>query len=649
MALKVPLRETFSVTDVKNGARIAVGAVVAGFAFAELWDNDIQKLNVPVVDDVTGATSYAPELKNASNPGYIDEGAPASIALMLLAIASVSMVAFAVIMLMERTPSSEAPAWKTSAAGAQVYVSVLALITSAFYAGFKTTEAQSIGDALSERPGGLFLGLALLKIVEFVTCIVLLLNPSDPLYEAVGMKLGDKGMSQRLDDRMQATKHSWVSLGFAFAITLIAAVNVDCDPVKDANTGLYTGECTLKGLSATGNFVWVAFVSLTVVLALLFLVSGFLLRMFDLGDASGRFRYHAGVDHLSAVGAYTALSAIAMEVGRGFFQQYYTQLFVGANFWYFSGLLFGFFGAVHLEGEGMIGEKRSLTQVQRSQGALVLMAIFLGVFSTAALWGTDILFNKLEGDATQTKQKLELDVYAVITVLVLSSHVVLTKVVEAFVMPELQICGIFTATGPANDEVEVTTKRSEATLALALASAVYFGHADWELSLTLLFIGALGARAIGFWHRFRESAEDQEQDYATALGAFIYDDKARKLELGDEGVLYGGLSLVASHILASVYIFRDGEPVPAESDTLRYWEFTAWLLLTVHVGLTLLGLFTKYHAGFLPLVRFGASSIIIVVLSASLGEHALKDHLYPYIAPALLTYIMYDALSQARF
>jgi len=626
MALRIP--GGFSADDAKNTARVVVGSVVAGFAFAELWD-----------DDVKGAV--------ASEPGYIDEGAPSSVALTLLAVATLSMVAFATVMLMERTPKSEAPKWKLEAAGAQVYVSVLALLTSAFYAGLKTTDAQSVGDALSERPAGLFLGLALLKLVEFGSCLALLLNPKDPLYEAVGQKLGDKGMSQRLDDKMQATKHAWVSLGFSFAITLIAAVNVDCDPAKDV-AGNYTSECDQKGLKGTSDFVWTAFISLIVVLSALFLVNGFLLGMFDLGEASGKFRYHAGFDHLSAVGAYTALSAIAMEVGRGFFQQYYTQLFVGANFWYFSGLLFGFFGAVLLEGEGMVGEKRSLSQVQRSQGALVIMAVFLGVFSTAALWGTDILFNKLEGDATQTKQKLELDVYAVITVLVLSSHVVLTKLIEAFVMPELKICGVFLDTGAlTRDDIEVTTKRSEATLALALASAVYFGHSEWELSLTLLFIGALAARAVGFWHRFREG--DGKKDIATALGEFVYDESARKLELGDEGVLYGGLSLVASHILASIYVFRDGEPVPSGSATLRYWEFTAWLLLTVHVGLTLLGLITKYHAGFLPLVRFGASSTIIVVLGASLGEHALKDHLYPYIVPALLTYLMYDALSQARY
>lgn len=621
MALSVP--GGISADDVKNGARVVVGGVVAGFAFAELWD-----------DDVKGTV--------ASEPGFIDEGAPSSVALTLLAVATLSMVAFAGVMLMERTPKSEAPKWKEEAAGAQVYVSVLALLTSAFYAGLKTTDAQSIGDALSERPAGLFLGLALLKLVEFGSCLALLLNPKDPLYEAVGQKLGDKGIGQRLDDKIQATKHAWVSLGFSFAITVIAAVNVDCDPAKDA-AGAYTGECDAKGLKGTSDFVWVAFISLIVVLSALFLVNGFLLGMFDLGQASGKFRYHAGFDHLSAVGAYAALSGIAMEVGRGFFQQYYTQLFVGANFWYFSALLFGFFGAVLLEGEGMIGEKRSLSQAQRSQGVLVLMAVFLGVFSTAALWGTDILFNKLEGAGAQPKG--ELDVYATIAVLVLSSHVVLTKIVEAFVMPELKICGVFI--GPANDQVEVTTKRSEATLALALASAVYFGHAEWELSLTLLFIGAAGARAVGFWHRFQEDTGNK--DIGSSLGDFFFDSRATKLELGDEGVLYGGLSLIASHILASVYVFRDGEPVPSGSATLRYWEFVAWLLLTVHVVLTLVGLITKYHAGFFPIVRFGASSIIIVVLSASLGEHALKDHLYPYIVPALLTYIMYDALSQARF
>lgn len=620
MALSVP--GGFSADDVKNGARVIVGGVVAGFAFAELWDDD--------------ATSMSAD---ASKPGFIDEGAPSSVILTLLAVASLSMVVFATIMLMERTPRSEAPKWKEEAAGSQVYVSVLALLTSALYAGYKTTGSQSIGDALAERPAGLFLGLAALKLVEFGSCIALLLNPRDPLYEAVGQKLGNKGMSQRLDDKIQATKHAWVSLGFAFAITLIAAVNVDCTPATDG-----TGACALKGLTGASDFIYTAFISLIVVLSLLFLVNGFLLGMFDVGQASGRFRYHAGFDHLSAVGAYAALSAIAMEVGRQFYQSAYAELFLSANFWYFAALLFGFFGAVLLEGEGVIGERRSLSQAQRSQGVLVIMAVFLGVFSTAALWGTDILYNKLEGNGAIV-DKLQLDVYGVVAVLVLSAHVVLTKTVEAFVMPELKICGVFI--GPANDEVEVTTKRSEATLALAIASAVYFGHKEWELSLTLLFIGALGARAIGFWHRFRDDAG--EKDAGTALIEFIVDDKARKLELGDEGVLYGGISIVASHILASVYIFRDGEPVPAGSDTLRYWEFTAWLALTVHVVLTLVGLITRFHAGYFPLIRFSASTLIIIALSASLGEHALKDHLYPYIVPALLTYVMYDALSQARF
>jgi hypothetical protein len=622
MALSVP--GGFSADDVKNGARVIVGGVVAGFAFAELWDDDIP--SVPV---------------NASKSGYIDEGAPSSVILTILVVASLSMVIFASIMLMERTPRSEAPKWKEEAAGSQVYVSVLALLTSALYAGYKTTDTQSIGDALSERPAGLFLGLALLKLVEFGSCIALLLNPKDPLYEAVGQKLGDKGMSQRLDDKIQATKHAWVSLGFAFATTLIAAVNVDCTPEADAQGD---PTCTLKGLTGASDFVYTAFISLIVVLSLLFLVNGFLLGMFDLGQASGRFRYHAGFDHLSALGAYAALSAIAMEVGRQFFQSAYAELFLSANFWYFAALLFGFFGAVLLEGEGVIGERRSLSQAQRSQGVLVIMAVFLGVFSTAALWGTDILYNKLEGSGA-IADKLQLDVYGVVAVLVLSAHVVLTKTVEAFVMPELKICGVFV--GPAKDEVEVTTKRSEATLALAIASAVYFGHKEWELSLTLLFIGALGARAIGFWHRFRENAG--EKDAGTALIEFVVDENASKLELGDQGVLYGGISIIASHILASVYIFRDGEPVPAGSDTLRYWEFTAWLALTVHVVLTLVGLITRFHAGFFPLIRFSASTLIIIVLSASLGEHALKDHLYPYIVPALLTYVMYDALSQARF
>ena len=164
MALTIP--GGFSADDVKNGARLAVRLPVTVFTFRELWDNDIQKL-LPVVDPTSGAITYEAELKNASSPGYIDEGAPSSVALTVLAVTAISMVVFATIMLMERTPRSEAPKWKEEAAGAQVYVSVLALLTSAFYAGYQTTPAQTVGEALQEVPAGMFLGLALLKIVEF--------------------------------------------------------------------------------------------------------------------------------------------------------------------------------------------------------------------------------------------------------------------------------------------------------------------------------------------------------------------------------------------------------------------------------------------------------------------------------------------------
>ena len=610
----------FSVHDVKNIVRGVVASTITGFAFAELWSND--------------------DKKSGFENGYIDEGLPSSLALTLLLIASISAAVFALIMLFERSPldAEDAPEWKKHAGNSQVYLSVLLLLSSAFYAGLKTESSQSIGAALGEAPGGMFLGAALLKVVEYILCVVLLLNKADPLYKSVGPYSASKtSFSERLDRKRLATKEAWLSLGFAFAIVTVAALTIDCSPGSTMvnGTAVYDGKCVEKPLE---GFLQIAFITLIVCLGLLLLVQGFILGFFGTDD-SQQLRAHVAFDGLGALVAYTSLSAVAMEVGRGFYEQFYAQLFLSANFYYFAGLLFGFFGVVQLEGEDGTSEKRKLKLIQKSQGVLVIMAVFLGVFTTSALWSADVLYNKLESDATH---KLALGVYALVAVLVLASHTILVKTVEALAMPELRICGIFSQ-AESKKPVSVTTKRSEATLALALASAVFFGHPDYEVSILLVFLGAAAARVVGFWHRFRP-----EGSTVGNIAAFIYDSNTEQLKLGDEGVLFGALALLVSAIFVTVYVFRTGDPFK-DAGTLEIFEFIAWLLILVHVLLTGLGMFTNKHAGAFPIVRFGASSLIIVILSSSLGEHPLKDGLYPYIVPALLLYVMYDGLSQARF
>ena len=584
----------------------------------------------------------------------MDDSVPASVALTLLLISAVSAGVFSLIMLFERSKldGEDAPKWKKQAGDSQVYISVLLLLSSAFFAGLKTKASQSIGDALGEVPGGMFLGAALLKIVEYALCVVLLLNKQDPLYKAVGPYSDSTSFTDRLSKKRLATKEAWISLGFAFAAIAVAAFTVDCTPTSsvvttnvtaaDNTTSLvsevvYDGGCADKELE---GFLQFAFVTLIVCLGLLLLVQGFILGFFGTDD-SQQLRAHIAFDGLGALVAYAALSAVAMETGRGFYEQFYVKQFLSANFYYFAGLLFGFFGVVQLESESGSSEKRKLLDIRKSQGFLVLVAVLLGIFATSALWSADVLYNELQSDASQ---KLALSVYAVVAILVLSLHVVFVKILEAIAMPELRICGIFTESKDSATEIEVATKRSEATLTLALASAVFFAHGSWELSLTLVFVGAAAARTVGFWHRFRPKGKST----IASLGSFIYDDDAEVLKLGDEGVLFGALALLASFVFGSIYVFRDGNPV-ADADTLQVFEFIAWLLLLVHVLLTILGYFTPYHAGFLPIVRFGASSLIIIILSASLGEHSLKDGLYFHIVPALLLYIVYDTVSQARF
>lgn len=612
-ALSGALPGAFSVHDIKNIVRVTVGSVIAGFALSELWGEN----------------------------AIIDQVVPSSIALTLLSVSTIMMSVFALIMLIERTPldDDDAPEWKLQASNSQVYLSVLTLLSSAFYAGIKTQSSQSIGDALAEVPGGMFLGAALLKIVEFALCIVLLLNRSDPLYLGVG-PYALSNFSARLAKKQLATKESWISLGFAFALVAVSAFTVDCTPTQSLNASnaiVYDGGCDEKPLE---GFLQFAFITLIVCLSILFLIQGLILSFFG-DDERGPLRAHLAFDGLGALVAYSGLSALAMEVGRGFYEHFYVPQFLSANFFYFAALLFGFFGGVHLEGENM-SETKKLREIARSQGVLILVAILLGIFSTASLWSTDILYNKLEDKASH---KTALSVYAVIAVLVLALHTVLVKIVEAVAMPELKICGIFSGAAKGGD-VEVKTKRTESTLALALAAAVFFGNADWEVSLSLVFIGAAAARLIGFWHRFKpDSGKSNGEDFL----AFIVDTSAEQLNIGDEGVLFGALSLLASAILYSVYLFRDGNPLPSGVSTLKVWEFIAWLLLLVHVALTVLGYFSKYHAGFLPIVRFGASSLIIIILSAGLADQPLKEGLYQYIVPALLTYVLYDGISKGRY
>jgi hypothetical protein len=594
---------------VLDAARFVTGAVVVGFA----------------------SDAYAKDIT-----------APESIALTFVLTAGAVMLVPAIIMLMEL--GKYEPGWKDEAKYYQVYMSNFLLLGTAFYAGIETTSDQSIGDALAKPPAGLFLGVAILKVTEF---IVELLGAFGAIQYSPDLQSGgDTGLEDKAKD-------GWVSLGFALALAIVGGFGVDCNPVpqtalnadnktyvlKDNATGLdlYTGECEKD--DAWSDFIWVGFVSLITALGFTLVVQGILLQ----GKSRKAF---FGANAASAVLGHVALSALSLELGRNFYEQFYVEQFLSANFYYFASILFGFFGVVVLEGQEDMRETATVTRASMRQTAMILGGIFAGIFGTAALWGADILYTKLESDASANK--LALAVYAVIAVLVLSLHIVFSKVVEMVLDPELRMLGICGGTESAKGVNEVATKRSEATLIFVLAAAVFFGVQDSEVSLALLFVGGATLRTVGFFIR-----EGLGEGSVVAL-KYVWDENTTTLKPDQPGVLFGSLSLLVSGILWTVYIFRDGpnDPVPEGSAALVTWEFLAWILILAHVLLTALGMIEAlggFHAARIPMLRFSVSSFVLAILAASLGEHALESGDYKLIAPTLLTYALYDGLSGQKF
>jgi len=652
----------FRVQDAKNIVRLIGGASTLAISLAEYWNTDKR--------------SYASL--------YIDEVVPASVALTLTAYMGLGMFVMALILLVARGGFS----WRKEAAKSQVYASALAFLASAFLVGLKTKHTDSLGDVLGDLPGGMFLCLSLVTLFEWVFDVVQLSLVSDALYQGIGENFENTPLSKRMAEREQMSMVGFISVAFAITLSAISHWHYECKLELQGSTGAlklglqgsvgnYTcdydkspvsvGAMTSYGVIATIAAACVAFVVQGFVL-------GFIFPVVDGNNESSqtRFRWHAGFGVTIALVLYSSAAALAMSVGRDFSKQFYLEGFLASNFLYYAAILFAFLGVVQFQDFDGVHEKFRPAVQFRKLGTVAQLAgaMLLGAFCTAALWGSDLLYNKeIAGAAVgEDRERVELGVYAILTVLVLAGHTLLVKMVEALLLPEFKICGCYPDVKEA--EFQVAAKRTEATVSLALVSAVFFGHSKSEPSLTLLFVAAAAARFIGYWQRYVPETEVAKQSTGERLCALFWDTSTSNLvvainadEEKSKGIVFAIIALIFSHIFASVYVFRDGEPVPAGKEGLQTWEFIMWILLTVHVLLTVLNLaFARcmckvgnevkpfyFHAGTIPPLRFLVSSFAIVVFSASMGTHPFKDGLYPYTVPLVLSLAAYDSLSQGKF
>ena len=202
------------VLDVKNMVRLVAGGIIATAGLTESWDTS-----------------------KDLDPGLTDKTLPHSLALVLVLMSSISMFVFALIMLLERSPldyedKDSGKHWKREAADAQVYVTALALLSTAFYTGVSTHPYTTVDNILREPSGYMFLVAALLKVVEYLLCIIMLANPNDPDYQMIG-QLKDASVQQRQEARNHTSHDGFWNLGFSFVLVAVGRI-VDCDPVMKA-------------------------------------------------------------------------------------------------------------------------------------------------------------------------------------------------------------------------------------------------------------------------------------------------------------------------------------------------------------------------------------------------------------------------------
>lgn len=577
---------------VLDASRFVVGAVVIGFASV-----DYNNVNVT---------------------------APESVALTLILTAASVVVFTAVLMLLELSGARKNP-WKEDAKNSQVYMTNLLLISTAFYAGVKTTPKQSIGDALAEPPAGTFLGVAILKVVEMG--IETVGSFTGIKYEALG---GDS-----LADLQKKAKDGWFSMVFVLPLIAIGYWSV--------------------GSSKNSDFAFVAFWTALAALGLPFFVQGFWL-----GEGTDRTTFFSW-NNIDALLAHTTSALLALEVGREFYQdKYEKQEFLSSNFYYYAALLFALMSAVAFEGAKEMRGRIKAAKTDMRRAAAMFIA---GAIIAVALWSTDISYDSMAANATLVEdkdpsaKKLALAVYANITILVLSGHVLLSKVAEMVLEPELRFFDMCKSADQANqaggdsgEALETATHRAEGTLVFVLAAASFYSLEESKLAAIFLFVLAASLRLLGF---LMVDGEDGEYESLNGkrkgLLKLVYNDKSKKLEAGQEGVISGLLTLLASAVVLFVYILRDQGPLPEGHSALRGWEFTAWILVLAHVALTFVGFFSEWHAGRIPILRLGVSSFVLVILSASLGKHALSTGDYKLLVPTIFLYALYDSASQQRF
>jgi hypothetical protein len=311
-----------------------------------------------------------------------------------------------------------------------------------------------------------------------------------------------------------------------------------------------------------------------------------------------------------------------------------------------------------------------------------MFAISAGSF---ALWAAQTLYanvsyeddvkavwNDAEVDVRgpRVSRARELGMYTMILIVFISFEGFAVKLFETVIKTGGSFAGLFSGV-KSDDSDRFSTLRAEMTLIFALTSAVLWGtkaKQDAEglndgtlVSLWILFAVAAGGRAISFINVLTEKG-------INTLGGLFMDDKITRIfadENDDTKVTVPCLGAVISILLSfaayTVYVFHGSDAKGFKffgDEYVRFFQGFTFILLGVHVLLTILGAIPgvkvsskakAFHAGYIPVLRFGVSSIVLWSTGIAAGQEILSKANEQYALPAFLLYVSYDILSKGKF
>lgn len=417
----------------------------------------------------------------------------------------------------------------------------------------------------------------------------------------------------------------------------------------------------------------------------------------------------SAVGSLSSAVSHVVSGLLAVHVGKYLHVQAYNTAdgdFLPSNFFYFGAAILAAYAATNFDSKDVIEDDEDKTAAKGTVRDASLFAVLAGSFS---LWAAQTLYSNVsyvgkvsvpsvndastsvDVDAAVVSKARELGMYAMVLVAFLTFHGFAVKLFETLIKTGGSFVGLFQGVKSSGED-RFSTLRAEQTITFALASAVLWGSKVEQgdapaledgtlVSLWLLWFVAAGGRTLSWLNvlaeggvtTFSKLIMNNKITRIFSTKKYVVTDENGDVQLVDvaDGSMTSGsavtipclgavISLFLSFASYSVYFFAgSGEDTWKffGDDYIGLFKGLSWILVLAHVVLTIFGMIPNVkignagalHAGLVPILRFGVSSIAIWTFGIAAGQEILSTADEQYAFPAFALYLTYDILSKGKF